>query len=114
MENLFFELLRVSLGRQDCLSREPIALEWNGLYNTAEKHALLGICYAGIKALPNNAKTFPAELAMQWLADTTHIVQQSEKHEKIIGKVSSYLKMKGVDAIFMKGLICASRYPQPE
>ena len=42
------------------------------------------------------------------------IQQQGEKHREVIGRVSELLTAKGIDGIFMKGLICASRYPQPE
>lgn len=51
MSSLFFELIRVSIGRQKHLSRTPSVDEWWGLYATAEKQALLGICFLGLRHL---------------------------------------------------------------
>ena len=35
LENLFFELIRVAIGNQVCLSRTPSADEWDELYAMA-------------------------------------------------------------------------------
>lgn len=113
MEELFFELLRVVLFRQELLSRNPSSFEWEQLYSIANKQALLGVCFSAISRLPNNQRP-PSDLYNMWLAQTAQIVQQNELHTKVLVRVSSYLEGKTIDAVFMKGLICASRYPQPE
>lgn len=51
MEELFFDLIRVSIGRQGCLSRTPSAAEWATLYDIAETQALLGVCFAALRQL---------------------------------------------------------------
>lgn len=51
MEELFFDLIRVAIGRQGCLSRTPSAAEWATLYDIAEKQALLGVCFAALRQL---------------------------------------------------------------
>lgn len=113
MEELFFELLRVALFRQELLSRKPSSFEWEHLYSIANKQALLGVCFSAISRLPNSQRP-PLDLYNMWLAQTAQIVQQNELHTNVLVRVSSYLREKSIDAVFMKGLICASRYPQPE
>lgn len=113
MAELFLELLSVALNGQIELSRIPSHGEWEQLYSIADKQALLGICYPAIRKLPNNQKP-PCEIANMWLAQVGQVVQQGELHKRVLIEVSSYLKRKGIDVIFMKGLVCASRYPQPE
>ena len=49
MESLFFELIRVAIGKQDSLSRTPSAKEWKHLFKIAERQRLLGICFYGVK-----------------------------------------------------------------
>ena len=46
MTNLFFDLVRVAIGKQVCLSRTPTVEEWHALYAMAEKQAVLGVCFA--------------------------------------------------------------------
>ena len=41
--DLFFELLQVSLGRREGLSREPSAVEWEAVYEEAEKQGVTGV-----------------------------------------------------------------------
>lgn len=51
MNSLFFELLRVSLGIQEELSRVPTTKEWDNLFELATKQTLVGICAQGVKQL---------------------------------------------------------------
>ena len=45
---LFFELIRVSIGTQGTVSKPPSAEEWKELYGMAKKQSLVGICFAGV------------------------------------------------------------------
>ena len=51
MDNLFFELIQVSIGRRDALSRVPSAKEWCALYGLSVKQALTGVCFCGVQRL---------------------------------------------------------------
>ena len=52
MRESFFELIQVALGTRDGLSRVPSAREWEAMYDEAWKQSVAGICFAGIKRLP--------------------------------------------------------------
>ena len=43
---LFFEVIRIAIGNQLCLSNTPSADEWGELYAMAKKQSLVGICFA--------------------------------------------------------------------
>lgn len=113
MQELFLELIHVAVGNQDRLSRCLSDKEWSTLYAMSEKQTMIGICFRGIQQLPQEQKPSAGNY-YNWLAATTQIQQQSEMHRKVICKVARHLKARGINAIFMKGLTCASRYPQPE
>lgn len=51
LNELFYNLLRVSIGTQDCFTRTPSEDEWSKLYVMAEKQSLLGICFVGLQQL---------------------------------------------------------------
>ena len=50
----FFDLIRVALGRKVCLSHSPSACEWGELYAMAKKQSLVGVCFAGVQKLYND------------------------------------------------------------
>lgn len=118
INQLFFELIRVAIGNAECLSHTPSADEWNGLYALAKKQALVGICFAGAQKLSINHPSLIVNLSesfrLQWMGIAAKIQQQGEKHRAVIGMVGDLLTANEIEAIFMKGLVCASRYPQPE
>ena len=51
MQKLFFELIRVALGRLDCVDRAPLTEEWPELYRLAKHHGIAGTCYQGVEKL---------------------------------------------------------------
>lgn len=48
INKLFFELIRVAIGNQVCLSRTPKIKEWQDLYAMAKKKSLLGFLEIGV------------------------------------------------------------------
>lgn len=52
MDALFYELLRVSIGKARELTRIPTLKEWALLYNMSEKQALIGVSFYAILKLP--------------------------------------------------------------
>lgn len=110
MNKLFFELIRVSIGEEACLSHTPKAAEWKELYSIAKQQSLVGICFAGLQKLQRQCQCPPEALYLRWMGMAAKIQQQGEKHREVIGRVCELLTTKGIDAIFMKGLVCAERY----
>lgn len=74
INNLLFELIRVAVDNQVCLSRTPKVKEWQELYAVAKKQSLVGICFAGVQKLqaqrqaPNSWGHEQGELLyLQWM-----------------------------------------------
>lgn len=107
MNNLFFELVRVSLSTLDDLSRTPSAQEWNILYANAGKQALLGVCFAGVQLLKKrgceSVKNLPQALLLQWLGMAVHIQQRNELMDKLSAGMWKKLDKAGLDAALLKG-----------
>ena len=59
MRNLFIELLQVTVGTRDSLSRVPFGIEWQNLYKVGQRHAVESIILYGIERLPENQRKPP-------------------------------------------------------
>ena len=73
MRKLFFELMQVSVGQLDCVSRFPEPNEWQKFYELAKKQAVIGICYHGVTKLFHYGLVAPQELSLDWMAEAEEI-----------------------------------------
>ena len=123
MGELFFELIRVAIGRQVCLSRTPSAKEWKRLFKMAERQRLLGICFYGVKKVASpiydndddydydpSATTIPGELYDYWLGTAALIQQQNQKVNKQCVEVCNKLHEAGFKCSILKGQGVAQLY----
>ena len=62
---LFFELIRIALGRQDSFSHTPSEKEWYELFEEAKNQTLLGVLYDGLCKLSAEQKP-PRQLIIDW------------------------------------------------
>lgn len=110
---LFLELLQVSLGTRDYLSREPSESEWGRIFELAEIQTIAGILIDGIELLPSNQRP-PTDLLLEWIGITQIIENQYHVHKAVAQKTYDCLRAGHIDVAFMKGLVCGARYPHPE
>lgn len=113
INNLFVELLKVSLGTQDCLSKAPSVEEWIQILKKAEEQAVVGMMLSGLELLPEEQWP-PVPIKLQWIGEVQMNESQYRLHKSVIAKTRDCLEQGGVSVAFMKGLVCASRYQHPE
>ncbi len=70
MQKLFFELIRVALGRLDCVDRAPLTEEWPELYRLAKHHGIAGTCYQGVEKLFEYGLRGPQDLMLDWMEES--------------------------------------------
>ena len=134
MTELFFELIRVALGKQKCLSRNPSAKEWKRLFKMAERQRLLGICFYGVKKVAspiydndddiiedegrktkdeghNDRKiSIPGKLYDYWLGTAALIQQQNQRMNKYTEETVKLFRENGFPCCVMKGQSVARLY----
>lgn len=116
MNTLFFELLRLSLGTANNLTRQPSADEWDILYKMSVKQSLVGICFVGVRQYMEvsklNGKDFviPAKIYYQWLGTAAHIQEMNELVNQRCVEVEQKLQEDGVKSCVLKGQGIASLY----
>lgn len=103
MQELFFDLIRVAIGEKDCLSRPPSKAEWMGLYSLAEKHALLGVCFAAVSKLEIHGEISESALYMKWTAMAAMIQQRNELLNKRCRQLLAKLSDEGLRGCILKG-----------
>lgn len=113
---LFFELIRVSLGNQERLSRVPTAKEWERIYRMAVKQSLLGICFAGVQRLGANADDgfsaigMPEMLYLTWMGMAAKIQQRNEVVNRQCVELQERLAVDGMQSCVLKGQGVATLY----
>ncbi len=76
--SLLFELIRISIGKQTTFSINPSRKEWDELFDLSEKHAISGICFAGIRKINIDGQIISEEVYLDWLDTAVQIQQQNE------------------------------------
>lgn len=111
---LFLELVRVSLGMREGLSRIPSGEEWKDLYAMAGKQAVAGICFAGVSSLADPEKGDYAgmseNLYYEWAGTAFQIQQRNEKMNRQCGELQNMLSEAGFRSSILKGQGMAAQY----
>lgn len=104
MNRLFFELLQVSIGNLECLSRCPSTDDWNSVYAIAEAQTMLGIAFNGLQRLPQEqAIALPTQLKMRWLGLVVQIYKRNEIINIRCDELQKRLLEDGIRSCILKG-----------
>lgn len=110
IEQLFFELLRVSIGMSGCLSKTPTNEEWKALYDMAKKQTLLGVCFAGVHKLVEQGQKPEEMLYLTWMGMAAKIQQRNEVVNQQCVEVQKRLSAEGFRSCIFKGQSVATLY----
>ena len=109
---LFFELIRIALGRQETLSHTPTEEEWHQLFDEAKQQTLIGILYEGLCRLTAAQKP-PRQLLIDWHASVQKIICDNKRLNHDTVWVSQRWAKLGYRNIILKGQGNALLYPDP-
>ena len=112
MNTLFFEILRVALGRQLGLSVIPTPEKWRELYRMAVKQTLAGVIFVAIERLPQEQRP-PREVLLQWYMLKERIVQGNRLLNQRAVETMDYFRKEGFGCCILKGQGIAMLYPDP-
>lgn len=110
---LLIEIIRISIGTGEGLSRIPSSDDWKKLFLSAQKHALIGICFAGIQKLRINgdvASNLPDSLFIKWLSCASTIIQRNELMDTKCSELQCRLLHDGLNSLILKGQGTATYY----
>lgn len=103
IDNLFFELIRVSIEVSGCLSKTPTSEEWKALYEIAKKQSLVGVCFAGVQRLQVQRQEPPEMLYLTWMGMAAKIQQRNEVVNQQCAELQAKLSADGFRSCILKG-----------
>lgn len=110
MDQLFYELVQVGLGRRQSLSRTPSQKEWMGLLAEAGRQSVMGVCFAGVRNLAKSGQTPERPLYLKWIGRATAIQKRNQVVSETCNKVRQELLKEGMESCVLKGQGVAAYY----
>ena len=99
---IFFELLQASVGNRDRLSFAISPEEWEEVYDTVKKQAVIGITIAGLEVLPPEQRP-PLRRIRQWGVKAEHLREKNEKMDAQCRLLCKKFMDDGMDSLILKG-----------
>ena len=109
---LFFALIRCSIGKSNKLPCTPDKEEWEELFSIAAKQTLAGIAFAGIERLPQEQRP-PKRLLLAWHSICEKINANNATLNSRSVAVSRNFERLGFRNCILKGQGIAQLYPDP-
>lgn len=113
MPFLFYELLQLSIGTREKLSRVPSVYEWEWIYDEAERQAVVGVLLDGLERLPDDQLP-PLELKLQWIGMVQIMEAEYKTHCERAAELTRRFRAVGLHSCILKGVALAQLYPHPE
>lgn len=112
MYNLFFELLRVSIGTQQALTIAPTEEQWNFIYKTAVKQTVSGVAFSAIEKLPREQRP-GRKVLIPWYMKVEKIAEKNRLLNCRTKQTIDFFKKNGFDCCILKGQGLTLLYPNP-
>ena len=111
-QKIFFDFLRFCIGSAKEIPGSLKEVDWKKLYAIAQKQALLGVLFYGIRQLPKELAP-EQKLLMQWMVMAEQIRKQNIRLFLDSIKVCKNFENKGLANCILKGQGNALLYPDP-
>ena len=111
-QKIFFDFLRFCIGSAKEIPGSLKEADWKELYCIAQKQALLGVLFYGIRRLPKELAP-EQKLLMQWMVMAEMIRKQNIRLFQDSVKVCKNFENKGFANCILKGQGNALLYPDP-
>ncbi len=99
---LFFELIRVAIGTQQRLSHTPSEAEWQEIFDTFVKQAMMGICVKGMQCLSEEQRP-PRKRYLQWIVTAAMIQHHNKQINESCTKLQKVFRKNGFGSCLIKG-----------
>lgn len=114
LNQLFYELVRVSIGTQDSLTRVPAEQEWSDLYRMSKKQSMIGVCFAGVLKIRNEQTSYavnlPKPLYLKWVGMTAKIKKKNALMNQRTDEVLAHFRSLDIPCTILKGQGIAQLY----
>ena len=109
--DIFFQLLRYSIGASEEFPSELSPEMWNDIYKIARQQSLLGVLFYGIQQQTESKP--PRDLLLKWYAISEQIRKANEKTNQVACELTRNLWTDGFRSCILKGQGNTLNYPNP-
>lgn len=113
MDNLFIELLQVTLGTRKDLTRTPTDKEWLALFDLSQCQGISGVMLDGLERLSKEQLPSKPTL-LQWVGTVQIMEAGYSLHCKRVCELTAVFKTAGFRTSVLKGIGLSQLYPHPE
>ena len=113
MYRLFYELLQMSVGQRDSLSRPPSPDEWQQLFEMAQKQSVAALTFQAVHQLGLQGQKPHEDLIFEWLSESEYVKKRNDAVNRRCIKLSQRLAEAGFRSCILKGQGNALMYPDP-
>lgn len=113
IQDLFFALIRCSVGTADKLPYAPSKEEWATLYDLVKKQALQGVTFAAIEKLPEEQRP-NLKILLPWYKTCEIIKKKNAELTKKAILISKKFQEEGFKNCILKGQGIAQYYHNPD
>lgn len=114
VEEKFFQLLQIAVGKQVTKKIELSDEEWNAIYKIACMQSLVAVVFSSADVLSGHGLKPPMNLLFQWIGDTELIRQQNRIINQHCEQLTSWFKNAGFSSCILKGQGVARLYNDSE
>ena len=102
-DSLFFELIQVSLGKRQSLSRIPSGEEWQLMFAMADIQAVAGIAFLALERLASQGQKPPTDILLEWIGISEQIKHENQLVNKRCKDIEGILSSNGFKCCVLKG-----------
>lgn len=106
------ELIQVTVGNREVLSKQPSNELWSEVFALASRHAIISPLLSGIEKLPELQRP-PQGLLLKWCAFSLLIEERNKSANKAATDLVKKLDSDGFVSCILKGQGIALYYPEP-
>lgn len=112
---LFFELLRISTGAQQCLCKAYTDRDWEGAFRIAKEQTIVGVLLSALERTKEEGGDFlPSKpLLLQWIGMGQMVEAETKRLAEAGKQVVDYFHENGFACQVLKGSSVGRYYPQP-
>lgn len=110
--NHLLTLLRVALGTSSQFETPLDEEEWEGVYDEARRHCVLGIALEGIERLPGYQRPSQERMAY-WILSAQRLEERNKHVNECCKRLTDKFRTDGYSCWVLKGQSAANYYPNP-
>ena len=112
-QELVLELLLISTGAKQTLSRLYTDKEWEGALDIANEQAIVGVLTDAMEAISDKTMLPSKPVLLQWIGNCQIVEQNTQMLDDAAQKVVKFLQEHDYACQILKGSAVARYYPQP-